>query len=84
MPKAVVYHKVKKHRMTLKYILTWEYYNGKSVKVLNRYRPLVMILLILLTIKTALALLNPRVIFSKKPIKIKKIARIAYLLGQLF
>ena len=34
LPKARVYHKVKSERMTIPYILRWEYYMGKTQKIL--------------------------------------------------
>ncbi|MEM4143007.1 MAG: glycosyltransferase family 2 protein [Candidatus Bathyarchaeia archaeon] len=80
MARAIVYHKVKRHRMTLKYLLKWAYYNGKSTKVLNRHRPLIMLAII----KATFNIMHPRVIFSPKSFKIKKITTVVYLFGQLF
>ncbi|MEM2338354.1 MAG: hypothetical protein QXP06_07165 [Candidatus Bathyarchaeia archaeon] len=80
VPNAVVYHKVKRHRMTLRYVLKWEYYNGKSLRIRDGYKPLKTIILLLLGI---LSIANIKASLSKTPTRIKKIAWIVRLIGQL-
>jgi GT2 family glycosyltransferase len=88
MPKAVVYHKVKSYRMTLKYILKWWYYWGRSLKIKNGYRPSDESQSSYLRsgvniFKNMLSLVNPLIIFLKKSVRIKKIAWIMSMLGRL-
>jgi glycosyltransferase involved in cell wall biosynthesis len=80
LPRAIVYHKVSPQRMTLRYILKWEYFYGKSIRKKNGYRPLNTLCLLFINL---LNMANPRVIFSKKIDRIRKIAWLAQLLGQL-
>lgn len=80
MPTAIVYHKVKSHRLTLNYILKWQYYFGKSIKIAKGYSPLITSYSI---IKNMLSMANPRVIFSTKSVRIAKIAYLVNLIGQL-
>lgn len=80
MPKAVVYHKVESHEMTIRRILKQEYYNGKSLKIRDGYQPLKTSILLLLGL---LSMANPRILLSETSVRIKKIAWIARLLGQL-
>jgi GT2 family glycosyltransferase len=79
MPKAIVYHKVKPHRMTLRHILRWEYYYGKSLKIINGYNPLKTTILLFLGL---LSMANPKVILSEPSVRIKKIAWVIELFGQ--
>jgi GT2 family glycosyltransferase len=80
LPRAIVYHKVPPQRMTLRYILRWEYFYGKSVRKKNGYRPLKTFYLLFINL---LNMANPCVIFSKRNDRIRKIAWLAQLLGQL-
>jgi GT2 family glycosyltransferase len=88
MPKTVVYHKVKSYRMTLKYILKWWYYWGKSLKMKNGYRSSdesqgSFLKSGVNIFKNMLSLVNPFIIFSEKSVRIKKIAWIMSMLGRL-
>jgi glycosyltransferase involved in cell wall biosynthesis len=80
MPAAVVYHKVTRKRMTFGYIVRWSYNAGKSRKIREGYQPLKTCFDILLGM---FSMVSPRIIISKKHVRIKKIARIASLLGRL-
>jgi len=80
IPKAIVCHKVKSKRMSLGYILKWEYYYGKMLKTRDGYRPLETTFLLFLGI---LSMANPRIILSEISVRIKKIAWIAELFGRL-
>lgn len=79
MPNAIVFHKVTSKRMTFKYILNWEYYMGKTYKVLYGYRPLKTFFSILINMFAMFV----HIVFSKKSAKILRIARIVFLFGQL-
>jgi GT2 family glycosyltransferase len=81
MPLAVVYHKVASKRMTLAYILRWNYYAGKSKKAQHGYRPSRTCRSILMCI---LDMINPQIITSEKSTRIRKIAWMVALLGELF
>jgi glycosyltransferase involved in cell wall biosynthesis len=79
MPKAVVYHLVRAERLTLRYIIRWSYYAGKSQKIASGPNKLA----IYFFLKILMELVNP---FSstKKSAKIEKIARLAELFGAVF
>lgn len=81
MPLAIVYHKVASRRMTLGYILRWNYYAGKSKKTQHGYRPSRTCRNILMCM---LDMINPQIITSEKSIRIRKIAWMVALLGELF
>jgi len=85
MPKAIVYHKVESKRMSIRYIIRWEYYYGKSLKISYGYQPLSKRLYTLfLTFKAILSMANlPRIIFYDKSFRIKKIAWMAEGIGKL-
>lgn len=80
IPKAIVFHKVKSERMTLKYILNSKYFLGKTMKILYGYKPLKTSSLIL---KGILEMAYPSIILSEKAVKIRKIASIVALFGEL-
>jgi glycosyltransferase involved in cell wall biosynthesis len=77
LQRAKVFHKVKSNRMTLKYILTWEYYMGKTCKILDGYHPSKNIN----ELSRGVLYLVLRV-FSRKPKKILAIARVINRLGR--
>jgi len=79
MSKAVVYHKVKPTRMTFRHILRWEYYQGKSFRILYGSSRLRTFLLLYINVLAASA----NIIFSMESVKRKRFAHIAFLLGQL-
>lgn len=77
LPRAKVFHKVKPDRMTLQYILRWEYYMGKSYNILYGYHPLKTSFEL---ITSVLAMVTSLV--SRKPRKISKIARVIRCLAR--
>jgi glycosyltransferase involved in cell wall biosynthesis len=76
---AQMQHLVKAERLSLRYILRWSYYAGKSQKIASGPNKIAGYLLL----KTILEFSNP---FSatKKATKIRKIALMAELIGTLF
>ena len=81
IPAAVVYHKVPPRRMTIGYIARWNYYLGRSLKLIEGFQPLKSFVDLLLVIAV---MASPRKIFAEKPTRIKNIGRMAYYLGRLF
>jgi GT2 family glycosyltransferase len=80
LPKAIMYHKVKAERMTLKYLLKWEYNKGKTLNFLHGYRPLDVFVTI---IKELMDIFTPKLIFSQSKIKVKKLMKLAQLVAQI-
>lgn len=77
LPQAIVYHHVPARRLNLRYILSWSYYTGKSLKINHNYKFINTFYdLILYSAK----MLNPFNAFQKTK-RIKIIAEIAGLLG---
>jgi glycosyltransferase involved in cell wall biosynthesis len=76
MPKAEVYHLVRAERLTLRYIIRWSYYSGKSQKIASGPNKLA----IYFFLRALMELANP---FSsaKKSAKIEKVARMVELFG---
>jgi glucosyl-dolichyl phosphate glucuronosyltransferase len=79
LPEAEVLHTVQPKRMTLHYLIRWNYYEGKSNKVLNGRRTLKTIYNILIIGKN---MLNPFIIFNKTR-RIKQITDITFEFGKL-
>jgi glucosyl-dolichyl phosphate glucuronosyltransferase len=78
---AVVNHKVPAKRMTLRYILRWSYYNGKSQRIYQEFSPLKTCFQI---IQVVVGIVFPRTFLSKKSHRILVMAIIATLIGRLF
>jgi len=81
MPNAEVFHLVMSERLTLRYIMRWSYYSGKSQRIasgpgLGAFYNILKILI------TMIELLNP-FIKSEKSARIKKVAIIAELVGTI-
>jgi glycosyltransferase involved in cell wall biosynthesis len=79
VPSAIVYHKVPPERMTLAYIIKWNYNAGKSLKIFEGFHPLRACFDILFCL---LEMISIRTILSQK-LRIKKIAFMTLLLGKL-
>ena len=79
MPEAEVLHIVQSRRMTLSYIMKWNYYEGKSNRILNGRRIIKNIYDILVTGKN---MLNPSIMFNKSA-RIKQIANMTFEFGLL-
>jgi glucosyl-dolichyl phosphate glucuronosyltransferase len=78
--KAKVFHRVTASRMTIRYILRWSYYWGKTEKAVNGFKPIDT------TVEIIIALimnLNPNKIATKCK-RIKRMAWMTQLLGRLF
>jgi GT2 family glycosyltransferase len=80
VPEAKVFHKVGHHRMTLAYILRWEYHSGKSLRTLYGYQPLKTVISLQ---KAILSIIYPGTILQKKSIKIQKLCFIIRFFSQL-
>ncbi|MGD0645059.1 MAG: glycosyltransferase family 2 protein [Candidatus Bathyarchaeia archaeon] len=70
LPEAEVLHLVPSRRMTLNYIIRWNYYEGKSTRILNGRRTIKTLYDILMIGKN---MLNPFLMFNKSA-RIKQIA----------
>ena len=65
--------------MTLSYLIRWNYYEGKSNRILNGRRTIDTVYGLLMVIKN---MLNPFVMFNKSS-RIKQITDLIFRLGQL-
>lgn len=83
MPKAIVFHVVTPERMSLRYILKWRYYTGKSIKSLSRHRVLKTLKTGVRIILLIMNMLSPFTMF-KKSSRIEKITELSELFGLLF
>jgi glycosyltransferase involved in cell wall biosynthesis len=79
LPEAEVLHVVQSKRMTLNYIIRWNYYEGKSNKILNGRRTLRTTYDIFIT---GTNMLNPFIMFNKSA-RIKQISNMIFYFGQL-
>jgi glycosyltransferase involved in cell wall biosynthesis len=79
LPDAKVLHVVQSKRMTLNYIIRWNYYEGKSNKILNGRRTLRTTYDIFITGKN---MLNPFIMFNKSA-RIKQISNMIFYFGLL-
>lgn len=77
LPQAIVYHRIPAQRLNLRYILSWSYYAGKSLKIDHNYR---IINTFYDLARYSAKMLNPLNTFQKTR-RIKIIAEIACLLG---
>ena len=80
LPEAEVLHVVQSKRMTLKYIIRWNYYEGKSNTLLNGRKTVKNIYDLLIIGKNVL---NPFIMFNKSK-RIKLITDMTFKFGQLF
>jgi glycosyltransferase involved in cell wall biosynthesis len=78
MPKAEVFHLVTSERLTLKYIIRWSYYSGKSQKLAQGLNPWAFYLFL----RAMIALLNS-FIRPKKSDRIQKIAAMVERVGAI-
>lgn len=78
LPDAIVYHKVESERLTIPYILKWEFYMGRTYRLLYGYRPLKAFFTFYRSVASLILTL-----FMGEPYQIIAIARIANSLGQL-
>lgn len=83
LPNAKVFHAVKSERMSLRYILKWSYFTGKSFKTVSRHRTRMTLGTCREIIITMLVMLNPLLMINKTS-RIKKIAKLSGLLGAVF
>jgi glycosyltransferase involved in cell wall biosynthesis len=79
LPEAEVLHVVQSKRMTLNYLIRWNYYEGKSNRILNGRRTIDTVYGLLMVVKN---MLNPFVMFNKSS-RIKQITDMIFRLGQL-
>jgi glucosyl-dolichyl phosphate glucuronosyltransferase len=84
IPTAIVYHKVSPRRMTIRYILRWNFYSGQTMQK-RRSGPILktranMFLQLNLQL---FRMVDPRIVFIKKSERIKKIAKLVWLIGAL-
>jgi len=79
LPEAEVLHMVQPKRMTLNYLIKWNYYEGKSNTMLNGRKTMKTVYEIL---RTGRNMLNPLIIFNKTA-RIKQITDMTFKFGQL-
>ena len=79
LPEAEVLHVVQSKRMTLNYLIRWNYYEGKSNTILNGRKTIKTTYDILMTGKN---MLNPFIMFNKSA-RIKQITDITFKIGKL-
>ncbi len=80
IPEAEVFHRVSCERLTLRYIIRWSYYWGKTEKILSGLRVFEVFYLFVVAILKGL---HPFKLFEKS-YRIKGIARFATLIGRVF
>jgi len=76
---AKVLHLVKPNKLSLNYLFKWNFYEGKSKKILDKRNPLIVSYEILTVLKN---MLNPLVMFNKKS-RVKQILNLFNLFGEL-
>jgi glycosyltransferase involved in cell wall biosynthesis len=79
VPEAEVLHVVQSKRLTLNYLIKWNYYEGKSNKILNGRRTIRTVYDILVTAKN---MLNPFLMLNKS-LRIKQLTNMVFYLGIL-
>jgi glycosyltransferase involved in cell wall biosynthesis len=79
LPEAEVLHVVESRRMTLNYIMKWNYYEGKSNRMLNGRKTISTVYGIFMTLKN---MANPFIMFNKST-RIKQFTDIVFRFGQL-
>ncbi len=79
MPEAEVFHRVPCERLTLRYVMRWSYYCGKTEKILFGFKAGEFFYVLVIAILKGL---HPLKIF-KKSYRIKRIARFATLIGRV-
>jgi glycosyltransferase involved in cell wall biosynthesis len=79
VPTAEVFHRVPSERLTLRYIIRWSYYWGKTDKLLSGLRIRDFSYALTLAVLMALHPLN----ILKKSYRVKRIARFAMLIGRV-